>query len=189
MFVVIGLGNPTYEYEDTRHNFGYLLIDELISRYKVPKKDIITDSQIGVVRTEVNLENNRLILAKPLTYMNNSGLAVKNLLKKFDVSPDNLIVAYDDLDLALEQTRIKKGGSGGGHLGVDSIIENLGSQDFFRLRLGIGRPPKRIDPADFVLEPFKKAELENVQFALTKGVDAIIDLVKFGLKYVMNKYN
>ncbi|TET55480.1 MAG: aminoacyl-tRNA hydrolase, partial [Actinobacteria bacterium] len=81
------------------------------------------------------------------------------------------------------------GGSGGGHLGVDSIIENLGSQDFFRLRLGIGRPPKRIDPADFVLEPFKKAELENVQFALTKGVDAIIDLVKFGLKYVMNKYN
>lgn len=185
MFLIVGLGNPEYEYEYTRHNFGFLVIDALKERLIIrkPAKDSIS------VWNETKINRTNLIIAKPLTFMNESGRAVKLLLKKFKLMADNLIVVHDDLDLELGKIRIKKGSSGGGHLGVDSVIENIGTSNFIRIRLGIGRPPGRKNPAVFVLEQFKKGEKETVEFAIHKGADAILDLVKMGLEEAMNKYN
>jgi len=186
MFLIIGLGNPTAKYNNTRHNLGFMVIDNLASTLKTSKTEI--DSKKRVVWFKKRIKE-ILIGAKPLTYMNESGIAVKTLLDEFKIDPDNLVVVHDDLDLEVGRLKIKKGSSSGGHLGIESIIEKIGTRNFIRFRIGIGRPPKRKKPSEFVLEPFKKNEIEDIEFAIQKATDAIINLVKFGLEKTIGKYN
>ncbi len=183
----MGLGNPGEKYELTRHNVGFLVIDALAGRFKVDQKDVHVQKKI-TSWFEINDEIN-LVCAKPLTYMNDSGRSSKFLTNKFGIEIGNIVAIHDDLDLPLGKIRLKKGGSSGGHQGINSIVKYMGSNDFYRVRIGIGRPNGRKDPADFVLEDFKKDEITEIEFAVQRAADAILDLIKTGLEAAMSKYN
>ena len=184
-YLLIGLGNPGREYRDNRHNIGFMLIDRLAVRLdargmKLQSKAIV----IGAL-----YEERKLILAKPQTYMNLSGGAVQGLLHFYKIPPESLIVAHDDLDLPLGTIRIRPGGGAGGQRGMASTIERLGTQDFPRLRLGIGRPPGRMDAAAYVLQNFSRDDLLIVSETLDRAADAVLTFVTDGLNKAMNKYN
>ena len=184
-YLLIGLGNPGREYRDNRHNIGFMLIDRLAVRLdargmKLQSKAIV----IGAL-----YEGRKLILAKPQTYMNLSGGAVQGLLHFYKIPPESLIVAHDDLDLPLGTIRIRPGGGAGGQRGMASTIERLGTQDFPRLRLGVGRPPGRMDAAAYVLQDFSRADLLIVSETLDRAADAVLTFVTDGLNKAMNKYN
>ena len=183
-YLIIGLGNPGREYKETRHNFGFMLIDHLADRIgargmKVQSKAIVTSGLF---------EETKLILAKPQTYMNLSGQSVQGLLHFYKIPLENLIVAHDDLDLPYGTIRIRPTGGPGGQRGMANTIELLGTKDFPRLRLGIGRPPGRMDPKDYVLQNFSKDELKLMPDLLTRASDAALEFVKNGLNAAMNKF-
>ncbi|MBR5950325.1 MAG: aminoacyl-tRNA hydrolase [Actinomycetaceae bacterium] len=183
MFAIVGLGNPGAQYEKTRHNIGHMVIDELARR---------VGSQLSAHRA-TNTRNlaaflglpgqgERAILATCNSYMNVSGAPVSSLLKYYDVPPENLIVIHDDLDLPFATLKLKRGGGEGGHNGLKSISQSLGTRDYIRLRCGIGRPPGSQDPASFVLKPFAKAESSDVALMVVRGADAIEDVIMSGLE-------
>lgn len=185
IFLLIGLGNPGREYKDNRHNIGFMLIDRLAVRLdargmKLQSKAIVTSGLY---------EGRKLILAKPQTYMNLSGQSVRGLLNFYKIPPQNLMVAHDDLDLPLGTIRIRPGGGAGGQKGMVSTIEHLGTKDFPRLRLGIGRPPGRMDPAAYVLQDFSREEMFLVSETLDRAADAVLTFVTQGLNAAMNKFN
>ncbi|SRR5581483_4718004 len=184
-FLLIGLGNPGREYKDNRHNFGFMLIDRLAVRLnargmKLQSKAIVTDAIY---------EGRKLILAKPQTYMNLSGHSVQGLANFYKLPLENLLVAHDDLDLPFGTIRLRPGGGPGGQKGVASAIERLGTKDFARLRLGIGRPPGRMDPAAYVLQDFSKEEMKELSAILDRAADAALEFVINGLDRAMNKFN
>lgn len=184
-YLIIGLGNPGREYKDTRHNFGFMLIDHLADRIgargmKVQSKAIVTSGLF---------KETKLILAKPQTYMNLSGQSVQGLLHFYKIPHSHLIVAHDDLDLPYGTIRIRPTGGPGGQRGMANTIELLGTKDFPRLRLGIGRPPGRMDPKDYVLQNFSKDEIKLLPELLTRASDAALEFVENGLNAAMNKYN
>ncbi len=184
-YLIIGLGNPGREYKDTRHNFGFMLIDHLAGQIgargmKVQSKSIVTSGLF---------EETKLILAKPQTYMNLSGQSVQGLLHFYKIPHTHLLVAHDDLDLPYGTIRIRPTGGPGGQRGMANTIELLGTKDFPRLRLGIGRPPGRMDPKDYVLQSFSKDELKLMPDLLSRATDAALEFVKNGLNAAMNKYN
>ena len=153
-FLLIGLGNPGREYQTNRHNFGFMLIDRLAVRvnacgFKVQSKAIVTS---GIY------QDRKLILAKPQTYMNLSGQSIQGLANFYKLPLENLLVAHDDLDIPFGTIRMRPGGGPGGQKGIASTIERLGTKDFARLRLGIGRPPGRMDPSAYVLQDFSRDE-------------------------------
>ena len=184
-YLIIGLGNPGREYKDTRHNIGFMLIDHLADRIgargmKVQSKAIVTSGLF---------KETKLILAKPQTYMNLSGQSVQGLLHFYKIPHSHLIVAHDDLDLPYGTIRIRPTGGPGGQRGMANTIELLGTKDFPRLRLGIGRPPGRMDAKAYVLQNFSKDELKLLPELLTRASDAAFEFVKNGLNAAMNKYN
>jgi peptidyl-tRNA hydrolase, PTH1 family len=184
-YLLIGLGNPGREYKDTRHNIGFMLIDQLAEKIgargmKVQSKAIITSGLY---------EERKLILAKPQTYMNLSGQSVQGLLHFYKIPLENLLVAHDDLDIPYGTIRIRPTGGPGGQRGMANTIELLGTKDFPRLRLGIGRPPGRMDPKDYVLQDFSKDELKLMPELLSRAADAALEFVMKGLNAAMNKYN
>ena len=184
-YLLIGLGNPGREYQTNRHNFGFMLIDRLAVRLgargmKVQSKAIVTSA---------TYEDRRLILAKPQTYMNLSGQAAQGLLNFYKLPMENMLVAHDDLDIPYGTIRIRPKGGPGGQGGMASTIEKLGTKDFSRLRLGIGRPPGRMDPAAFVLQDFSREEMKIISEILDRAADATLEFVKNGLDKAMNKYN
>ena len=184
-FLLIGLGNPGREYKDTRHNFGFMLIDRIAVRLnargmKVQSKAIITDAMY---------EDHKLILAKPQTYMNLSGQSVQGLVHFYKIPLTNLMVLSDDLDIPFGTIRIRAAGGPGGQRGLSSVIESLGTKDFPRLRLGIGRPPGRMDPANFILQNFSRDEMKSISEILDAGADAVLEFVNNGLNAAMNKFN
>jgi PTH1 family peptidyl-tRNA hydrolase len=146
-YLIVGLGNPGREYKDHRHNFGFMLVDRLCVRLNA--RGMKVQSRAIVISTKHNEQ--KLILAKPQTYMNLSGQSVQGLLRFYKLPLDHLLVAHDDLDLPFGTIRLRPGGGPGGQKGVGSIIQQLGTQDFPRLRMGIDHPPGRMDPADYVL--------------------------------------
>ena len=184
-FLLIGLGNPGREYKDTRHNFGFILIDRIAVRLnargmKVQSKAIVTDAMY---------QDRKLILAKPQTYMNLSGQSVQGLVHFYKVPLTNLMVLSDDLDIPFGTIRIRAAGGPGGQRGLSSVIESLGTKDFPRLRLGIGRPPGRMDPANFILQNFSRDEMKSISEILDTAADAVLEFVKNGLNAAMNKFN
>ena len=184
-FLLIGLGNPGREYKDSRHNFGFMLVDRLCVRLnargmKMQSKAIV----ISAIH-----EERKLILAKPQTFMNLSGQSVQGLAHFYKIPLTNLMVLSDDLDLPFGAIRIRASGGPGGQRGMASIIERLGTQDFPRLRLGIGRPPGRMEAADYVLQDFSRADLKNLSEVLDRAADAALTFVTEGLNAAMNKFN
>jgi len=184
-FLLVGLGNPGREYKDTRHNFGFMLIDRIAVRLnargmKVQSKAIVTDAMY---------EDRKLILAKPQTYMNLSGPSVQGLVHFYKIPLTNIMVLSDDLDIPFGTIRIRAAGGPGGQRGLSSVIESLGTKDFPRLRLGIGRPPGKMDPANFILQNFSRDEMKSISEILDAGADAVLEFVKNGLNAAMNKFN
>jgi PTH1 family peptidyl-tRNA hydrolase len=184
-YLLIGLGNPGREYQSNRHNFGFMFIDRLAVRLgarglKVQSKAIVTNT---------TYEDRRLILAKPQTYMNLSGQSAQGLLNFYKLPMENMLIAHDDLDIPFGAIRMRPGGGPGGQKGVASTIERLGTKDFARLRLGIGRPPGRMDPAAYVLQNFSRDEMKILSELLDRAADAALEFVVSGLDKAMNKFN
>lgn len=184
-FLIIGLGNPGREYTRNRHNAGFMFIDRLSVRLAARGMRL----QSKAIVTSALYEGCKLILAKPQTYMNLSGQAAQGLAHFYKVPVEQMLVAHDDLDLPFGSIRLRPGGGPGGQKGVASAIERLGTQDFARLRFGIGRPPGRMDPADYVLQDFSASQIEILGEMLERGVDAALTYVREGLDKAMNKYN
>ncbi|HZD59940.1 MAG TPA: aminoacyl-tRNA hydrolase [Anaerolineae bacterium] len=181
----MGLGNPGVEYERTRHNIGFMVVERLAQAVGISlsKRSRLVRWGEGLIVQE------RIILAEPLTYMNNSGLAAKELLRAQEAAPERLIVVYDDLDLEPGQIRIRQNGGSGGHKGIRSIIGQVSSENFIRVRIGIGRPPGRQDPADYVLSPFSKSEREEIEVSIEEAADAIAYIIVNGVAKAMNEFN
>lgn len=184
-YLIVGLGNPGAEYRLNRHNFGFMVLDELAERWSVPLKKIKFKAIIG----EDRFKGNKVILAKPLTYMNDSGRSVAPLLRYFKCPPENMLVIHDDLDLPLGTLRIRPSGGTSGQRGMESIIKLAGTQDFPRMRLGISRPPGQMDPKDYVLKNFLSSEEELKKMVINQAIEAIECFVTEGLTHTMNKYN
>jgi peptidyl-tRNA hydrolase, PTH1 family len=184
-FLLIGLGNPGREYRDSRHNFGFMLIDQLTIRLSARGMKL----QSKAIVTSATYEGRKLLLAKPQTYMNLSGQSIQGLAHFYKLPLEQLLVAHDDLDLPFGTLRVRPGGGPGGQKGVASAIEQLGTQDFARLRMGIGRPPGRMDPADYVLHDFSREEMKSLLDILGRAADAALCFVTDGLEKTMNKFN
>ena len=185
-FLIVGLGNPGRENVGNRHNIGFILVDCLAARLGLSFSRL----QNKALATDGRYERHKLILAKPQTYMNETGRAVAPLVRFYKIPIQNLLVAFDDMDLPLGTIRIRPKGGSSGHKGMKSIIQQLGNQkDFPRLRLGIGRPPGRMDPAAYLLQDFSTREKETLEPRLDSAVDAVVSFVTEGLDKTMNQYN
>ncbi len=182
--LVVGLGNPGPQYAKTRHNLGFMVADLLAARmgatFKVHKR---SGAEIATGR----LAHRPVVLAKPRTYMNESGRQVGPLAKFYSVTPADVIVIHDELDIDFGQIRLKQGGGEGGHNGLRSLVNALGTKDFHRVRIGIGRPPGRKDPAAFVLENFSATERRQVPTICEMAADATELLVEVGLEPAQNQ--
>ncbi|MBO8159780.1 aminoacyl-tRNA hydrolase [Thermosyntropha sp.] len=183
MKIIAGLGNPGAKYKNTRHNVGFMVVDELAARFGVEKEECKYDGIIGHIR----IGDEKVLLLKPLTYMNLSGRAVAPLVRFYKLELKDLLVIYDDMDLPLGSLRIRTKGSAGGHKGVSSIIESLNSREFPRIRLGIGRPES--DTIDWVLGKFTLEEEPIIRETVEKAADAAECWVLEGIEKAMNKYN
>jgi len=186
-FLVVGLGNPGKEYGNTRHNFGFLLLDKLARGMAVAfrhRSSLEADVAVG------ELLSHSVVLAKPLTYMNLSGRAVASLVRFFRLrEPRQLLIAHDDLDIPLGRIKIKSGGGAGGHKGVSSVIESLGTSDFLRIRLGIGLEERPIDVVDYVLTPFAADDQDVVQHTLNEASKAVRMIIQEGHGPAMNFFH
>jgi len=184
--VIAGLGNPGSRYASTRHNIGFWVIDELAARSGSRLEVLKCRALLG----RAKLAGEKVVLAKPMTYMNRSGSAAAALLRYFSLGPENLLVIYDDLDLPLGRLRLRPSGSSGGHRGLASIIASLGTEDFARLRLGLGRDAgSEGESADFVLSPFEPGERELAQKAVHCAADAVEAFLALGVEEAMNRFN
>ena len=187
MKLIVGLGNPGREYRDTRHNVGFLVVDELARRYGIDWA--AGPSQIAETLIGKRFGAEPLMLAKPLTYMNNSGDSVAGLVRYFNVAHDELLVVVDEAALPFGKLRARARGSAGGHNGLKSIIERLGTTEFSRLRLGVGRGDGRRDLADHVLARFERSEQAELETLIMRAADAAEMFAAEGISKVMNAYN
>ncbi len=185
IFMIVGLGNPGKEYQKNRHNVGFMAIDYLATEFGFGGKKVKSKAVV----MEGKREGQKIILVKPQTFMNLSGTSVTSLVRFYKVKTENLIVIHDDLDLNSLSIRLRPGGGPGGQKGVASIIQNLGTQQFNRVRIGIGRPPGRMDPSDYVLQNFSKQEEKELLILLDTVKKAILCILDSGIQVAMNKYN
>jgi peptidyl-tRNA hydrolase, PTH1 family len=184
-YLIAGLGNPGREYRASRHNIGFMLVDRLANRLGVTFSRLETKALV----TKAEYSGRRIVLAKPQTFMNLSGQAVGSLVRFYKVPLENLLVAYDEVDLPFGTIRIRPGGGSAGHRGMASIIERLGTQEYPRMRLGIGRPPGHMDAADYVLQDFSRTDGEALALFLDRAVDAVLVFIDRGLMTAMNQFN
>lgn len=184
-YLLVGLGNSGRQYRGNRHNVGFQFVDALAERLRTSFSRV----QFNALVADARWHEQRLYLAKPQTMMNRSGRAVGPLARYYRVPTDRMIIIYDDLDLPTGALRLRPGGGSGGHRGMESIIQEVGTQDFPRLRLGIGRPPGRMDPADYVLQDFSDSEREAMQITLREAVDCLERVLNEGLQAAMTHCN
>jgi PTH1 family peptidyl-tRNA hydrolase len=184
-FLIVGLGNPGREYRETRHNVGFMLLDRLNVRLNAR----FTRMQSKALVASANFQERKIILAKPQTFMNLSGKSVQGLLHFYKLPLENLLIAHDDLDLSLGTIRIRPDGRSPGQKGMTSTIDQLGTDEFPRLRLGIGRPPGQMQAPDYVLQDFSETEIPLISETLNRAVEAVLVWVTEGLDAAMNKYN
>lgn len=185
MFIIVGLGNPTREYEGTRHNIGFDVITQIAEDYNIT----LDMKKHKAICGKGYIEGEKVILAKPQTYMNLSGESVRELMDFYKVSEEEVIVIYDDISLDVGQLRIRPKGSAGGHNGIKSIINHLGTDVFLRIKVGVGDKPKGYDLADYVLGHFKKEELDAVKDSVKKASMATKCIITTGINDAMNQYN
>ncbi len=186
MFIIVGLGNPTAEYEGTRHNVGFAVIDAIADKYNIS----VTERKHRAFCGKGIVEGQKVLLVKPQTYMNLSGESVRSALDFYKVDPETeLLVIYDDVSLDVGQLRIRKKGSAGGHNGIKNIIQHLGNDVFLRIKVGVGEKPKDYDLADYVLGHFSKSEQEQMEEGYRNAVAAAGLLVQGETEQAMNVYN
>ena len=190
-WLVVGLGNPGPAYAGHRHNIGYLVVDELVRRQGSPLKAHksgraeVLEGRFGAPGADVP----RVVLMRPRTYMNEVGGPVKQLAGFYGVPPERVVAIHDELDIPFETMRVKLGGGDNGHNGLRSMRSSLGTGDFYRLRVGIGRPPGRQDPADFVLSNYSSAERKLLPLEVDRAADAVESLVTQGLERTQQQFN
>src|SRR3954453_8792210 len=189
-WLVVGLGNPGREYAGNRHNAGFLVADLLArrigARFSRHRK---AHAEVAEGRLGVGVDAPRLVLAKPLTYMNLSGGPVAGLAQFYKVPVSRIVAVHDELDIPYGQLRLKVGGGEGGHNGLRSMSRSLGTKDYVRVRFGIGRPPGRQDPADYVLSDFSSAERKELDFLVDRAADAVEMVMLRGLEAAQNQYH
>jgi PTH1 family peptidyl-tRNA hydrolase len=183
--LVVGLGNPGKKYERTRHNLGFTIVDRIAAAHRVKVTKKLYDALVG----DWIVGGERVLLAKPQSYMNLSGERVKELMRGSGITSEELVVVYDELDLPFGKIRIRPRGGAAGHRGLHSIIESLGGAPFYRVRVGIGRPPLGIDPAEFVLERFSPEELQRLEDIIPVAIEAIECLLREGGRRAMEQFN
>ena len=186
MYLIAGLGNPGKQYEATRHNMGFDTVDCLVEKHNIPQGGVKFNAMYG----KGIIGGEKAILMKPLSYMNLSGGPIQEMSGYFKIDPETeLIVIYDDIDLEPGQLRIRKKGSAGGHNGIKSIIAHLGTQEFPRVKVGVGEKPARMDLADYVLGHFSKEEQATMDDAVKEAADAVCEIVNVGIAQAMNDHN
>lgn len=185
MYIIVGLGNPTMEYAGTRHNIGFDAVTRLADEYGIAVKKKEHKALVG----KGVIEGNKVLLVQPQTFMNLSGESVGALVDYYKTEPGELIVIYDDISLDVGKLRIRKKGSAGGHNGIKNIIAHLGTQEFSRIRIGVGEKPKDWDLADYVLGHFKKDEEPFIREALDKTAEAVKVIMNQGIERAMNDFN
>jgi PTH1 family peptidyl-tRNA hydrolase len=185
VYLIVGLGNPGQKYQKTRHNMGFLALQALARRHQISPEKRKFNSHYGL--GEILKE--KVILLTPLTYMNLSGLAVASFLHYFQISSTSLIVIHDDLDLPWTRMKITNQGGAAGHKGLLSIIDQIQTREFIRIRLGIGRPPERIPAESYVLEPFSAQERKELPLLLDQSSDAVEVVIEQGITAAMNRFN
>jgi PTH1 family peptidyl-tRNA hydrolase len=186
LYLVAGLGNPGSEYDRTRHNLGFLTVDELGERLVAGK--LKRSRKHSALVAEARDGDDRVVLAKPQTFMNLSGRSIASLMNFYKVPLGNVIVVHDELDLPFGVVRVKLGGGTAGHNGLRSIVPAIGG-DFVRVRIGIGRPTGRKDPVDFVLEPFSKSEVPEVPAIVDRAADAVLSVLREGVGAAQTEFN
>ena len=184
--LIVGLGNPGLKYAFTRHNIGFLSIDSLMDELCIKKLD---EEKFNGLFCKTKLDGEDIIISKPLTFMNNSGEFVKQLSQFYKISNNDIIIVYDELAIDFGRIKITKTGSSAGHNGIKSIINYLGTEDFIKVRVGIGPVPEKIKQIDFVLMKYMKDEFAKVKKITDRAGFAIIDIIKNGVDFSMNKYN
>ena len=187
MYMIAGLGNPTKKYEKTRHNMGFDCIDELSRRFSARLKPSRFNARVGKASVP---GVGQVLLVKPYTYMNASGNAIAPLVKYYKLKPETeLIVIYDDTDLDVGKIRVRAKGSAGSHNGMKSVTGALGSENFARVRIGIGRRPEKMDMIGFVLGRFDSTERKLIDKAIEDAADAVLDIITNGCEHAMNSFN
>ena len=187
-WLIVGLGNPGPNYAKTRHNIGQMVLDELAKEVGGSFKKHSKASAV-VVEGRLGFGGPKVILMKSLGYMNTSGGPVSAIAKFYGIDPDHIIVVHDELDIPFDTIKLKIGGGEGGHNGLRDITKALGTKDYYRVRTGIGRPPGRMDTADFVLKPFSSTEAKDLPFLISNAADATMMLVKEGLLATQQRYH
>lgn len=185
MFIIAGLGNPGKEYENTRHNAGFMVMDALADKLGAD----ISEKKHKALCGKAVIGGEKVILMKPQTYMNSSGEALRAASDYYKVDPENVLVIYDDISLAPGQLRVRAKGSAGGHNGIKSIIAHLGTQEFPRVRVGVGEKPPKMDLADYVLGHFSQEEKKIMESAVKEAAEAVIEAVTEGIEHAMNDHN
>lgn len=185
MKVIIGLGNPGKKYEDTRHNAGFLAIDKINDKWNIP----VQQNKFRALVGEGRIEGEKVLLVKPQTYMNLSGESVAEILKFYKLGPEDIVVIYDDLDLPPGHLRLREKGSAGGHNGIKSLIQHMGTQEFKRIKIGIGRPEPGRSVSDYVLHPFSATERPLIDEAAELAAAAAAMWTREPFVKVMNQYN
>lgn len=185
MYIIAGLGNPTKEYDKTRHNVGFLAIDALADKYHID----VSEKKHKALCGRGAIEGQKVVLMKPQTFMNLSGESIRAAVDFYKVDPEDIIIIYDDISLEPGQLRIRLKGSAGGHNGIKNIIAHLGTQEFPRIKVGIGAKPPRMDLADYVLSRFSRGEQKLMDDAFKEAADAAVMMMTDGAERAMNHFN
>jgi len=188
-WLVVGLGNPGDQYAATRHNVGQMVIDQLVKRHSVKLASHKSRTHIAAYKLGVGIDAHQIILAKSQSYMNETGGPIKALANFYSVEPEEIIVLHDELDIGFAAIRTKLGGGDNGHNGLKSMTSAFNTPDYYRVRLGIGRPMGQQDPADFVLKQFSKEEKKDLDEFIERGADVVEFLIEKGLELTQGKFN
>ena len=188
-WLVVGLGNPGDEYAATRHNVGQMVIDELAKRHSIKFSSHKSRTDVAAYKLGVGIDAHSIILGKSKSYMNESGGPIKALASFYSVEPVNVIVLHDELDIGFAAIRSKLAGGDNGHNGLKSLTSSFGTAEYYRVRLGIGRPMGQQDSADFVLKQFSKEEKKDLGEFLDRGADVVESLIEKGLDFTQSKFN
>ena len=185
MYLIIGLGNPEEEYSKTRHNMGFNTINKIAEKYNIQ----VNKNKFQGLYESALIEGQKVILIKPQTYMNLSGNCVKEFVDFYKIENENILVIYDDMDIEPGKVKIRKKGSAGGHNGMKSIIQMIGTEDFPRIRIGIGRPEHKGDDINYVIGAISEEDKNTLEEATNKAKDIVIEILKNGIDQAMNKFN
>ena len=188
-WLVVGLGNPGEKYAATRHNIGQMVVDELAQRHNIKMSSHKSRNEIAAFKLGSGENTHSIIIAKPKSFMNETGGPVKALANFYSVEPAKIIALHDELDIAFAAIRVKFAGGENGHNGLKSLTSAFGTPEYFRVRLGIGRPMGQQDPADFVLKAFSKEEQKTLDLFVARGADAVESLITHGLELTQQNFN